>query len=263
VVLTLDQLGAHDHGIPGGTTGVTGSGLPVNNLQPSLAMNYLIATGGPFPNFGGPPFTGEINAFAGNFAPEGWTQADGRLLSISSNTALFSILGTTYGGDGVTDFALPDLRGRTAVGSGDGVSLGEDFGTEVYSLSDLNLPSHTHSLPGGGFTDPEGGGAPFDNAQPSLGINYLIALQGIFPSRDPAPFLPTSPCSARSRGLPETSRRTASPWRKASFCRSLRTPPCSPSSAPPMAGTGSPPSRFRTCVAARSSERTASSWPAT
>ena len=95
-------------------------------------------------------FIGEVRMFAGNFAPRGWAFTDGQLLAISSNTALFSILGTTYGGDGRTTFGLPGLRGRTAIhpGQGPGLTsrrLGQKVGTETNTLSTGNLPSHSHS----------------------------------------------------------------------------------------------------------------------
>lgn len=96
------------------------------------------------------PFIGEIRIFAGNFAPRGWAFCDGQLLSISSNSALFSILGTTYGGDGRTTFALPDLRGRAPIHAGHGAGLtnrvlGSKTGTEQTTITILNLPNHSHS----------------------------------------------------------------------------------------------------------------------
>ena len=99
------------------------------------------------------PFVGEIRMFAGNFAPRGWAFCDGQLLAISSNTALFSLLGTTYGGDGRTTFALPDFRGRLPVQHGQGpglsnVRLGEKFGQENVVLNTTNLPAHTHPVYG-------------------------------------------------------------------------------------------------------------------
>jgi microcystin-dependent protein len=188
------------------------------------------------------PFIGQVTIFAGNFAPRGWAFCDGQLLPISSNTALFSILGTTYGGDGRTSFGLPDLRGRTAIGPrhGPGLSdyrLGQRGGVESVTLSQSELPAHTHgatatatstatmmaetapattSAPGGNILatgeniyapnaraedvamDPSsvsvntnvdvtvlnaGNSTPHDNMQPFLAVNYIIALQGIFPSR--------------------------------------------------------------------------------
>ena len=96
------------------------------------------------------PFIGQVILFAGNFAPRGWALCDGQLLDISSHSALFSILGTTYGGDGRTTFALPDLRGRVAVHEGNGpglpaMTLGEKTGNPTTTLSVANLPSHTHT----------------------------------------------------------------------------------------------------------------------
>lgn len=164
------------------------------------------------------PFLGEIKLVPYNFAPRGWAFCSGQLLSISQNTALFALLGTTYGGNGQTNFALPDLQGRVIVGPGPNNDLGEKGGVENVSLLTTELPSHTHDLqvssqpgtlnnpvgaylaestvaavktyaPGGGGTMPAstitnaGGSAPHDNMQPYLTLNYVIALQGIFPSR--------------------------------------------------------------------------------
>ena len=111
--------------------------VPENNIQPSTVINYIIAVFGFFPSpTSANPFLGEIIMFAGNFAPNGWALCDGQLLPISQNQALFSILGTTYGGDGETILALPDLRGRVLMhaGSGPGLStrpLGQRLGTET------------------------------------------------------------------------------------------------------------------------------------
>lgn len=96
-------------------------------------------------------YIGEIRAFAGNFAPQGWALCDGSLLSIASNTALFSLIGTTYGGDGQTTFGLPDLRGRALIHQGTGAGLspytiGEQIGTETATLNAALMPSHTHSF---------------------------------------------------------------------------------------------------------------------
>lgn len=174
-------------------------------------------------------FIGTIILFAGNFEPRDWAFCNGQLLSIAQNSALFSLLGTTYGGDGVTTFALPDLRGRAAVGCGTGPGLtdrplGQAFGQEAVTLTTAQLPSHTHQLQGSsaGATSPDpaglglaytgdpgvptgtdsygslatpttmaaasisavGGGQAHANVPPSLGLNYLICLQGIYPSRD-------------------------------------------------------------------------------
>ncbi|MCF8245476.1 MAG: tail fiber protein [Saprospiraceae bacterium] len=170
------------------------------------------------------PFIGEIKLFAGNFAPRGWAFCDGQLLPINQHQALFSILGTNFGGDGRSTFGLPDLRGRVSVhpGNGPGLSsyrIGEKGGAETVTLTVNQLPSHSHSLnankgngntsdtPGASLADSKGsdrdynksgavdtemsknsigatgGGQPIENRQPYLAINYIIALQGVFPSR--------------------------------------------------------------------------------
>ncbi|GHB58194.1 phage tail protein [Persicitalea jodogahamensis] len=169
-------------------------------------------------------FIGTIMLFGFDFAPQGWAKCDGQLLSISQNSALFSLIGTTYGGNGQTTFALPDLRGRVPLGVGQGPGLsvhlkGQTGGTESVTMTAANLPSHTHSLmastesgnssdPSGnvlanaGFNDLEytsagpntqmssrcigtsGGNIPINNMQPYLAMNYCISLYGIFPPRD-------------------------------------------------------------------------------
>jgi len=174
---------------------------------------------------------GEVQLFAGNFAPRGWALCEGQLLAISQHQALFSVLGTTYGGDGRTTFGLPDLRGRAAVspGTGPGLSnirLGEKGGMETITLTRQNMPNHKHGIrdddgvlesmyycikPDKVKADPNGnisvmsidpdkktkvGGAgriqttnsgnndPFNSRNPYLGINYIICLQGVYPSRN-------------------------------------------------------------------------------
>lgn len=166
------------------------------------------------------PFIAQIILFGGNYPPRGWAFCDGQLLPISSNSALFSIIGTVYGGDGRTTFALPDLRSRVPMhaGQGQGLSprrIGEKLGVETVTLSTAQMPSHGHELnvlnaaadndrPSGDLlarssiysatTTPTvtlnpttiaetGGGQSHENMQPTLCINYIIALQGIFPSR--------------------------------------------------------------------------------
>ncbi len=133
------------------------------------------------------PTIGQIAMFAGNFAPRGWAFCDGSLLPINSNSALFSILGTTYGGDGRTTFGLPDLRGRVAVGAGHGpglspVQLGEKFGREQ-----MNIIPQTVSVDASTGNNDKmvvSGILPANNVmQPSLSVNYIIALTGVFPSR--------------------------------------------------------------------------------
>jgi microcystin-dependent protein len=167
------------------------------------------------------PFIAEIKMFAGNFAPRGYAFCDGQLLSIAQNTALFSLIGTTYGGNGITTFGLPDLRGRVPMHQGQGPGLtsrviGELSGEEVHTLSTPELPVHNHSvgaattassknptnnvpaftaggssyaaaptttmnasMVGGG-----GGNQPHNNMQPYLVVSFIIALVGIFPSRN-------------------------------------------------------------------------------
>ena len=168
------------------------------------------------------PLIGEIRMFAGNFAPRGWAFCEGQLLPINQNQALFSILGTTYGGDGRTTFGLPDLRGRFPLhpGKSPGLTdhnLGERGGQEKVHLTVNEMPSHAHTArasvdpgrrrkpagrvcavspqgdrqynrsPGVDMHDqaiqPAGGNKAHDNMPPYLGLNYIIALVGIFPSR--------------------------------------------------------------------------------
>jgi microcystin-dependent protein len=151
--LTLAEMPTHVHTDPGG--GVTGPAVGFqseNNLQKEITMNWVIALNGTFPSRGpggsglfGTPFLGEVSLFAGNFAPGGWVFADGQLLSINQYSALFSLLGTQFGGDGRTTFALPDLRGRTPIG-GESFDIGDLAGTESFFLSSGNLPSHNHTV---------------------------------------------------------------------------------------------------------------------
>lgn len=196
VQLTVGNLPAHTHTLPGGgTTGSTGSGLPYTNMQPALAMNYLVALQGIYPSRDtgpGPstePLLGTVRLSAAPSIPNGWATASGQLLPIVQNQALFSLFGTTYGGDGRTTFALPDLRGRSVIGAGTGPglttqTLGQTGGVESVSLTEAQLPPHTHTLPGGGTTGIEGGGQVQTNMQPTLALHYIIAEQGIFPPRD-------------------------------------------------------------------------------
>jgi microcystin-dependent protein len=160
------------------------------------------------------PFIGEIRAASFGIVPRGWAYCNGQLLSIAQNQALFSILGTTYGGDGVTTFALPNLQGRVPVGTGNAVQLGEAEGQTSVTLLPTQIPSHTHTFSASsaaGADDPEnrgpaaakayapagtaaplsasavgttGGSQPHDNMQPYLTVNYIIALTGIYPSRN-------------------------------------------------------------------------------
>ncbi len=205
VTVTQNQMPSHNHP-PGWLNDVTlnaGGGQDHQNMQPYLALSSVIALQGLYPSsnitegegsaetlIGGDPFIAEIGWFAGNFAPRNSAFSSGQLLSISSNTALFSLVGTTYGGDGRTTFGLPDLRGRAAIGARRGLGLtnrrlGERVGEESLALTVGQMPSHVHSLPPSGFTTgSEGGGQPHTEMQPSLALNYIIALQGVFPSRN-------------------------------------------------------------------------------
>jgi microcystin-dependent protein len=203
VTLTEAKMPSHNHTLPdpyvSETTGNTGGGQPHDNMQPYLGLNYAIALQGIYPSrsddgivrSGADPFIGEVGLFANNFAPRGWAFCDGQLLSIAQHTALFSLLGTTYGGDGRTTFGLPDLRGRTAIGEGTGPgltprTLGSKTGVENVTLTEAQMPSHAHTLPlppSSDMTGSTGGNQPHTNMQPSLALNYIIALVGTFPSR--------------------------------------------------------------------------------
>lgn len=164
------------------------------------------------------PFLSEIRIMSFDFPPKGWAQCNGQLLPINQNQALFSLLGTTYGGDGRVNFGLPDLRGRTPIHVGSGHTLGERGGASAHTLSISEIPTHTHTLNGTSTTGnliiaagnlpgsspsqmyqaPDrnlvamnpasiantGGSQAHLNMQPFLVLNFSIALQGIFPSQD-------------------------------------------------------------------------------
>ena len=157
---------------------------PFDNQQPSLSLEPLIAVSGIFPSQGGgggsATFIGQIAEFASNFTPGGWLPADGRLLAINQNQALFAILGTTYGGNGTTTFALPNLTSRVAIGFDANHPLGSVTGQASTTVSTAQLPQG--AAPGAAITDD----------QPSLAVNYLIALSGIFPSQGGGGGLDTS-----------------------------------------------------------------------
>ncbi|HWX55386.1 MAG TPA: tail fiber protein [Verrucomicrobiae bacterium] len=162
------------------------------------------------------PFLGEIKIISWNFPPKGWTFCNGQLLPINQNQALFSILGTTYGGDGRVNFGLPNLQGRSPVHVGNGIALGELGGEISHTLNISEIPAHNH-IPranSGTATDPSpaanlwdtdlnqpynptsnvamsaacilptGGSQPHENMSPYLVLNFIIALQGIFPSQN-------------------------------------------------------------------------------
>jgi len=162
------------------------------------------------------PYVGEIRMFGGNFAPAGWSFCDGQLMPISQNDVLFTIIGTTYGGDGQETFALPNLQSRVPMHSGNGFVLGEAAGTESVTLTTQQIPVHTHAMiataeigssnsPSGNilaqcaavkiYTEappnvalnpqtvtPAGGSQPHENMQPFLVISFIISLFGRFPS---------------------------------------------------------------------------------
>jgi len=162
------------------------------------------------------PYVGEIRMFAGNFAPAGWMFCEGQLLPISENETLFQLIGTTYGGDGQSTFALPDLRGRIPIHQGNGFILAETGGAEEITLTVNQIPIHTHPLlgttsiandanpannltaqtntfdayqstPGGSPMAPQsvgpvGGSQPHTNFQPYLCVDFIISLFGLFPS---------------------------------------------------------------------------------
>lgn len=190
--LSVDQMPAHTHDVFGGVaTGATGGGAAIDNRQPSLAISYGIVANGLFrETYDNEPAVGQIQAFAGDFTPNGLLAANGQLLRIADYSELFAVIGTTYGGDGAF-FALPDLRGRTAVGAsavGDAshvtIALGEKTGKESIELTTANLPAHDHDLPAGGDTEDTGSGQAFSTLQPSIGLNYIINLGlAVYPSR--------------------------------------------------------------------------------
>ena len=193
-------------------SGRSGGGQPFDLRQPSLELNYILCTNGSFPSLDGhfeQPFLGEVRLFAGNFAPAGWSLCQGQLLNITDNEALFDILGTTYDGDGVTTFGLPDMRLRTVVGTGTGPglspwTLGERYGFAQWTLSVTALPTHTHTLPPPyALSGPAGGSQAHPNQQPSLALSCLIRLQGTFPGPGQTvlePFLGQMPIFAGNYG---------------------------------------------------------------
>lgn len=164
------------------------------------------------------PYVGELRMFAGNFAPVGWMFCEGQILPISENETLFQLIGTTYGGDGQSTFALPDLRGRVPIHQGNGFTLAETGGEEQVTLTVTQIPLHSHvpmaNLSNGISSDPTnnfwaaqpallqysaqnsanvalptdtilptGGSQPHTNFQPYLCVNFIISLFGIFPSQ--------------------------------------------------------------------------------
>jgi len=169
-------------------TGSTGNSLAFSNVQPALAITYLIATSGIFPNGGTldgsneDPYLGEIRMFAGDFAPSGYAEANGSVRPLAQNMTLFTVLGTRFGGNGTTEFRLPDLIARTVISAGEGpgltaYALGEASGSLSRTLLPANLPPHAHSL-SSGSTGSSGSGQPFDNRQPTLALDVQITTAG-------------------------------------------------------------------------------------
>jgi len=194
--LTTTTLPQHSHSLGSGSvqTIPTGGSQPINLLAPSLPMTYMILTEGNLPNSPGFPWIGMIRSFAGDFAPAGWLPADGRLINIVENNDLYTVIGTTYGGDGATTFALPDLRGRVAVGIDfPNPVLGESTGSPETTLDSSQLPAHVHDLSEGGSTNSTGLSTPISNQQPSLGIRYLIAVAGLLPGTNSDSFSSETP----------------------------------------------------------------------
>ncbi len=167
----------------------------------------------------GSPYLGEIRIFSFGFAPKGWAGCNGQLMPINQNQALFSLLGTTFGGNGTTTFALPNLQGRVPLHIGPGFPEGQVSGEESHTVSTVEMPAHTHTLSGStnagdavtpvgsvlaapasplyaassaltavgqaaASITPLGGGQPHENRQPFLAVNICMSLQGIFPSRN-------------------------------------------------------------------------------
>lgn len=181
--LTTAQMPAHDHAIAGESfrTSTTGGSQPFSNYQPSLTMNYIIAlNNGPTSN---DPFAGQVSLYAGSAIPSGWLAAQGQILPIAQFSTLYNLIGTTYGGDGINTFALPDFRGRTAIGASDDIPAGTMIGDPSVILSGAQMPTHDHNAAGFDVL-PAGGSQPFDNMQPSLALYFLIRDEGIFPTSD-------------------------------------------------------------------------------
>ena len=165
----------------------------------------------------GTPFLGELKIISWNFAPQGWSFANGQFMPINQNQALFSLFGTNYGGNGQTTFALPDMRGRIPIHIGGGHTLGEAGGEASHTLSISEMPQHIHTLnvnsgtgtatvptnavvakaPANTYAPPgnfvamaplsvgnTGGSQPHENRQPLQALNFIVALQGVFPSQN-------------------------------------------------------------------------------
>ncbi|MEW9701820.1 phage tail protein [Paenibacillus sp. SI8] len=213
-----DTVGTKGTMLAGSAVGFSGLSQPHNNIQPYLTINYMISLFGVFPSQSGgdasEPFLSEVRWVAFGFAPGGNALCNGQLLPINQNQALFSLLGTTYGGDGRVNFGLPNLQGKVPISSGNGHTLGETSGKQAHTLTVSELPGHSHSLTASGnsaaskaaqgntfgvtstssytyvsdnsqthlVTDNTGGSQAHNNMQPYLCLIAIIALNGIFPS---------------------------------------------------------------------------------
>lgn len=181
VTLNIANLPFHRHPIPSGQTGTAGSTATYSILQPSLALNFCIDA------------NGEIMLFAGSTPPYGWAFCDGSLRQITNenDSVLYNYIGTTYGGDGVTTFALPDFRGRSPVGTGNNAvsgnyALAQQNGASTITLFPPTMATHNHLIPGGS-TGNYGSSASFDNRQPTLAMTWLIAYSGNSPNSGNGP----------------------------------------------------------------------------
>jgi microcystin-dependent protein len=212
---------AANMGVP--SMSASGGSQPHENIQPYLSFNFIISLFGIYPTqqggvSGDDIFLSELRIFPFNFAPGGWATCNGQLLPINQNQALFSLLGTNYGGNGQTTFALPDLRGRVPMHMSSSHNLGERGGEASHTLTNSEMPQHTHILNAGSGdgslatpvnnfwgahserpygaatsnlvgmnatgTTNVGGSQPHENRMPGLALNFGIALQGIFPSQN-------------------------------------------------------------------------------
>lgn len=196
-----------------------GGNQPHNNMQPFICLNFIINIGGYDGNDDG--IIGEVRIFAFGFAPSDWMSCEGQIISISQETALYSILGVVFGGNGSTNFALPDLRARVPVDDGAGIGLtnrvlGARGGESVVTLTPNHLPGHSHVVKAAGAAEADsaipanngfgkaaglyaaaenlvefnsgavgvtGGNSPHNNMQPSLALNYCICMRGMYPTR--------------------------------------------------------------------------------
>ena len=246
VLLTDGQLPAHTHTLPApplNTTGSYGADAPFNNMQPSLTLNYIINTVAHFPVvIPEPPnrSSEKLRIIADDQAPLGWSFCDGQVLSIAESPTLFAVLGSAYGGDGLSTFALPDLRGRVLVGAGDGPGLtprapGQAIGQESSYVTIAELPPHSHSfvpfnadfdsnniVDGRDFLIWQRGYGTLEgtrdqgnsNANPRIDGFDLAVWQAQYGSSPPAPIL----------AVPEPSAVLLTLWGLASFTVSVRCP---------------------------------------